>query len=200
MVLYDDFESGNLDKWDYYESMAANYAQVNEGDANIPTKHLEIYSSAADGRYSTLISNGDVGSGKYIKCGIWRWDNIVSGAPDLLIRAVSSGADNTAYAAIFGSNLTRIFKVVSGSWSLLKSHTQGWAEDTNYVAEFYQEANGNLVVKRNDVKILEVINTQVTGDKIGFRVGNQMIMWADNIFVEGEAGIPLFSRGRMINL
>jgi hypothetical protein len=202
MALYDDFEDGTLDKWTYWENYPPSYTQVNEGDANIPTRHVEYFSGGTWTSYrNTLFSNGEVGSGKYIKAGIFRKDQLVQMAGGLVIRADAGG--DSFYLASLESGLTRVWKHTNWTTgaravALLKSDgSKTWANDTNYEAEFYQEANGNLVVKQNGVIALQVINTQLTGTRIGVASINAGYIWMDDIEGDQVLAGAVIQRRRM---
>lgn len=186
IILYDDFESGNLSKWNIVVNNPSNFAVVVPGDANLPTKHVHIQSgrfTPSTGGRAIILVNGVV-ENNYVKSTV-RWQNIQSGAPFMVIK--SDAAFLNAYVALTDTT-SRIFKVQGGIFVQLINPSVSWSQDTTYTAEFFQEPNGNLVLKQNGIIVSQVINNDLPDNPgVGMGTLNGANLFADDVFVDAEA-------------
>ncbi|MCK4794606.1 MAG: hypothetical protein KAV87_63335 [Desulfobacteraceae bacterium] len=199
IVLYDDFEDGTFDKWDISSNDPANTATIVSGDAIMPTNHAHLQSgryTPSTGGLVMALSKGDAGEGKYIKA-LVQWQDVISGTGILVINSDASFLNG--YMA-FIDFTSRIFKMQGGVFTQLINPSNAWAQNTNFTAEFFQEPDGNLVLKRDGIIVSQVINNDITGgSKVGIRTANGVNFYVDDVFVESGVVISNRKLGRGLN-
>lgn len=184
-ILYDDFEDGTIDKWTVTSNHPNNFAEVLPANPSIgfATKFCHVNCERlhpGSGGLITVLSNSDVGNAKLFKCK-FRWANVYSGGGRLFI-CKTAGVE-TFYT--FDFNNDRLYKVINNVWTLLTSGVS-WPENVTQDIEFYQEADGNVVLKRNGIIITQIIDNEVPGGtEIGMLIFNGADFWLDDVYVNG---------------